>query len=63
MPWFIIQPNPELRKYRLLYSVTRPPKAVGEFEEYGEAARGMGELQKSEDTFRWLEERIFGEKA
>ena len=43
--WHVIQPNPELRRYRLLFSVTRPPAAVFSHEDYGEAAREKKRLE------------------
>ena len=44
--WHVLQPNPELRRYRLLFSVTRPPAAVFSHEDYGEAARCRSVLEK-----------------
>ena len=44
--WHVLQPNPELRRYRLLFSVTRPPAAVFSHEDYGEAAREKASYEK-----------------
>ena len=43
--WHVLQPNPELRRYRLLFAATAPTGTVFSHDDYGEAAREKKRLE------------------